>query len=71
MPALGGAGTGLKGDWGVYGVVFFFFFNKALPPLSPCFSSECLQLQGWRGEGSGGGWRGGITEQAQHRESPS
>ena len=59
MPALGGAGTGLKGDWGVYGVVFFFFFliKHSLPslPAFPLSAYSCRDGEGRvRGVGGGG-----------------
>lgn len=61
----------LKGDWGVYGVSdFFFFSNKAHPPLSlsllfflPLSAYSCRD--GEKGGGGGGGGGGGIAEQSE------
>lgn len=56
-PALGGAGTVLKSDWGVYGV--FDFLNKALPPSSlPAFPLSAYSCRDGAGRGVLGGHSG-------------
>ena len=58
MPALGGAGTVLKGDWGVcWGFFFFFFFLiRPSPPSLPAFPRRAYGRRD--GEGRVGWWWG-------------